>query len=346
MIRPRACAAIAAWLLVLAGCNAPVAPVEESPAPTPVPAPPAPEPLNEAGESSWQRLHEQRLNLPSAPDWPKIAERHPSNGAPWLRFRAWYVVDEDTGEVLTAKNAEAVYPIASISKLATAMLWADLEVPGETEATLTQADKEYRQITPSRLRVGGTYRLGDLFYAALLASDNRAALLLSNSTGLGPQSFGAAATLHAGAWGLDSLVMDDPTGLSPANVATARDAARLLHLAAKHPVVGPAMDVPEHAYRRVDRPVRILARSSNKLVHMDHWTIRGSKTGFTNLARYCLVFRTKVAGRNITAALLGARKPERRYEDAARLRSWIESLPLPETKTPQAPTAAREEQTH
>lgn len=318
-------------LLLCAGCDsldeapdeaALIAEVEPEP-PTPAVAP-SPVPLDVGGQTLWQTLHDADAATPQAPDWPVVTNRLPENGAPWLRARAWYVVDEDTGKVVSAKNADKPLPIASITKLATAMIWADADVAEDREMRLTQADKEFMQVTRSRLRVGGTYRVHDLYYSALLASDNRAALLLAKSTDLPLPAFIAATNRRMKALGLDSIVIDDPTGLSDANVATARDVARLLAVAAAHPVVGPSLQVMEHRYRRVDRSVWILARQSNLLAHMDHWTVRGAKTGFTNLAGSCLVVRTTIAGRNVTAAFLGARGIDTRYGDAGRLRAWME----------------------
>jgi D-alanyl-D-alanine endopeptidase (penicillin-binding protein 7) len=302
-------------------------PVEEEtpPAPPPYEPPAPPVPLEGDAWEAWVRIHEVQQALATAPDWPVAPGRIPEDGAPWLRSKAWYVVDEGTGEVLTAKNAEEPRPIASITKLATAMVWSDAGVPGDRIEELLQSDKEHLQITRSRLRVGGRYRLSDLFYSALLSSDNRAAVMLARSTQLPMVAFTAAMSDRAEALGLTSVRFDDPTGLSEGNVASARDAARLLAAAAAHPTVGPAMQVEEHPFSRQDRRVQVMARSSNKLTHMDHWSVLASKTGYTVNAGSCLVLRTEIAGRTITAAFLGASGIETRYGDAARLRAWLEA---------------------
>jgi D-alanyl-D-alanine endopeptidase (penicillin-binding protein 7) len=288
--------------------------------------PPAPSmELDDEGDVVWHRLFEaERAGV--APDWPEAPDRIPPDGGPWLRSRAWYVVDEDTGEVISAKNADVRRPIASITKLATALVWADAAVDEDLQIRLLRSDKEYGQITRSRLRVGGTYRADDLFYSAVLASDNRAAVMLARTTGLPLSVFIEAMNRRADALGLTTMTFGDPTGLSPENMGSARDVARLLAVAAEHPRVGPALLVQEHRYRRVDHPVWILARVSNKLTRMPHWTIRGGKTGFTTVAGSCIVFRTEIAGRRIIAAFLGARGIDTRYGDAGRLRAWMEAL--------------------
>ena len=307
--------------------------------PTPEAPPPPPVALDDDAATVWERLHAASQAASAAPDWPISPDRFPADGGPYLRSRAWYVVDEDTGALIAARNAEKALPIASITKLATAMVWSDAEVPSGTEITLEQADKEHLQITRSRLRVGGVYRTDDLLYSALLASDNRAAVLLSRSTDLPAAAFTEAMNLRAAALGLDSMSFDDPTGLAEGNQACARDVARLLAAASSHPRVGPALLVPEHRFRRVDRNVAILARVSNKLTHMDHWTVRGAKTGFTNVAGSCLVMRAQIGGRNVVAAFLGARGIETRYGDAGRLRAWIEAQADAEVDAAQAPSA-------
>jgi D-alanyl-D-alanine endopeptidase (penicillin-binding protein 7) len=205
------------------------------------------------------------------------------------------------------------------------MVWADAAIDPDMELTLRREDKEFLQVTPSHLRVGGRYRVGDLFYSTLLASDNRASVLLVRSTGLPMEAFVAAMNHRARALKLDSLEFVDPTGISEGNKATARDAARLLSAAARHPVIGPAMLVKEHRFPRLDRAVTVGARLTNKLAHMNHWRVGGAKTGFTNRAGYCLVLRTEIAGRNLVVALLGGRSAKTRYNDSAQLRTWLEA---------------------
>ncbi|MCO4772106.1 MAG: D-alanyl-D-alanine carboxypeptidase [Deltaproteobacteria bacterium] len=233
-------------------------------------------------------------------------------------------MDEDTGEVLTARDAELPRPVASISKLAAMLVWADAGVPDDHVVTITREIKEHMQITRSKLRVRGQYRAGDLLYSALLSSDNRAAAGLAFATGLPNEAFAAAMTRRAHRIGLSTATFGDPTGLHPDNMASPRDAARLLAASLDHPVLGPVLNTIEHQYSRQDRSVLIAARNSNLLAHYDHWRTFGGKTGYTLVAGSCLVQRVEIAGRRLLVALLGARRPDDRYEEMVRLRNWIE----------------------
>ncbi len=305
---------------------------EESPAlPSEVPAPTIPPPppgivLTPQGEASWRLMALADESAPQAPDFPPAPERVPSTGGPRLRAKAWYVVDEDTGEVLTAKKGDEARPIASITKLAAMMLYFDAPRPDDELIPITRAIKRHMQITRSKLRVGGRYRAGDLVYSALLASDNRAAAAVAFSTGLPNEAFAAAMTRRAHAMGLTSAYFGDPTGLHPENAASPRDAVRLLALALDHPQVGPILRTDEHNYMRQDRRVHIQARNSNLLAHYDHWDTAGGKTGYTVVAGSCLVQRATIDGRRLLIALLGARRPDDRYEEMVRLRYWVEGL--------------------
>jgi len=291
-----------------------------------VPPPPLGTVLSELGAESWRLMALADATAPQAPDFPAAPDRVPASGGPRLQAKAWYVVDEDSGEVLTAKRAEEPRPVASITKLAAMMLYFDAPRPDDEPIQITRAIKQHMQITRSKLRVRGRYRAGDLVYSALLASDNRAAAALAFSTGLPNEAFAAAMTRRAHAMGLASAYFGDPTGLHPENATSPRDAVRLLALALDHPQVGPILRTAEHNYMRQDRRVHIQARNSNLLAHYDHWDTAGGKTGYTVVAGSCLVLRTTIAGRRLLVALLGARKPDDRYEEMVRLRYWVEGL--------------------
>lgn len=263
------------------------------------------------------------------PTWEIPEADVPMGGGPKMRSRAWYVVDEATGKALGARDAGTPHPIASITKLMAAMVWADAGVADDTPIEILREDKEFIQITRSRLRVGGTYRAGDLLHSALLSSDNRATAALMRSTGLDRRWFAWAMERRARALGLDSVRFGDPSGLDPGNVASARDAALLLYAATRHPRLAPVLAAVEHRYSRLDKEgVFITARSSNRLARGGSWSVLASKTGYTDVAGSCLVMRTRLGdGRDVTLALLGAQGVLSRYGDAARLRAWMERLP-------------------
>lgn len=246
-------------------------------------------------------------------------------GAPRPNAKAWYVVDSETGEVLLSKNADRPYPIASISKLMGGMIYADTHSDLEEALTLTQDDKDYLQITRSRLRVGYQYRAGDLLFHSLLPSDNRATVALMRQTLLTPELFREAMNRRAQVLGMTESHFEEPTGLDPGNIASARDAAVLLEAALLHPTISKIIQQKEHYFQRVDAPVALGARSSNRLSHMEEWHVIASKTGFTYAAGSCLVQKMQLeSGRTITMTILGAAGEKGRYPVAAALRSYLE----------------------
>lgn len=259
--------------------------------------------------------------------WP-FEEAGPRPG-PRLRSRAWYVYDHEADSVLTSWNSDAPLPIASISKLAAALVWADSDVSDDTVIELAQEDKDFIQVTRSRLRVGAQYRAGDLLHSSLLSSDNRATAALMRSTGLSREAFAAAMNRRMVMLGIESASFGDPTGLDSNDVATARDAARLLDAALRHPRVAAVLGKSQHRYERVDRRIALSTRSSNRLAHQKEWGVLASKTGYTDEAGSCLVMRAWVAGRPVTLAMLGARGVHSRYGDAVRIRSWLEEQGAP-----------------
>lgn len=257
---------------------------------------------------------------------PEVAEVSPE-GAPHLNAKAWYVADAETGEVLMAHRADVPYPIASISKLMGAMIYVDAQPDPDEVLTLSQDDKDYLQITRSRLRVGNAYRAGDLLFHSLLPSDNRATVALMRQTGLSAELFKEAMNRRAKVLGLSSATFEEPTGLAPENVASARDVAALLEAALAHPEVAPVIMQKEHWYYRADAPVMLGARSSNRLSHSPDWEVIASKTGFTYVAGSCLVMKTTLAtGRTVFVTILGAPGEKGRYPVADAIRRYVETL--------------------
>jgi D-alanyl-D-alanine endopeptidase (penicillin-binding protein 7) len=297
----------------------------------PSPPPPPPVALDPAGNAVWERLFRAEEATIPAPDWPLTVSAAAPPDPPRLRSKGYYVVDAGSGELLAAQAPGAALPIASLTKLMAAMIWADSGADPEAVLDLTQADKDFVQVTRSRLRVGARYRAWDLLHSSLLSSDNRATVALMRQSGLPREAFAAAMERRAAAMGLDTATFGDPTGLDPRDAASPRDVARLLWAAMQHEVIGPILGLEEYRYQRADRPVWLAARSSNRLAHMDHWEVSGSKTGYTELAGSCLVFRTTIANRDLVITLLGARGLHSRYGDAARLRAWLEAAgPAPD----------------
>lgn len=268
---------------------------------------------------------------PHLPDWPAPAGMVPSAGAPRLRAASWYVVDDASGTVLTSREADTPRPIASITKLMGALVWADAGVPDETIVTITRQDRDFFQVTKSHLTVGMSTTAGDLLHLALLSSDNRAMMALLRSTGLTVEQFAARMNRRARELGLSSARFTEPTGLDARNEASPRDAALLLEAASRHPRLAPLLGLPAYTWSRTDRARTHAAPNSNRLARSSSWDVLASKTGFTLAAGSCLVMKTRLSdGRTVSLALVGVRGgATARYPDALRLRAWLEGKPEP-----------------
>ncbi len=306
----------------------------------------ADETLTDAARETLTRLdardaEEAKNPLPA---WPEALTDVPLQGGPRLRAQGWYAVEESSGTVLAAHNASQPLPIASIAKLMGGLIYADAGADPEASLPLTQEDKNYLQVTRSRLRVGGQYPAHGLLHSALLSSDNRAMVMLMGQTGLTREQFAAAMNRRARALGLPTAHFGDPTGLDPTDTASPREVALLLAASLRHPLLSRILVLTEYPYLRTDSGIRITARSSNRLAYSPDWRVSGSKTGYTDLAGSCLVMRCSMAGRTVVVALLGARGVHSRYGDAVRLRGWLEGLsPEEEAKLAQGEGKDEEE---
>jgi D-alanyl-D-alanine endopeptidase (penicillin-binding protein 7) len=266
-----------------------------------------------------------------------IPERE-KNGLPHLRSESVMVRWADTGEELLAKNADEVRPIASVTKLMSALV-LDAESPALLTATraltLDELDKDRLKWSRSSLRIGKSYPASQLFQAAMAASDNRAICALARHTGLERATFVAKMNQAAQALGMSRSRFVDPAGLDPGNVSTARDLLALVSAAAQHEVVRQAGLVP--SVELVDAEGRTLRLgSTNRLARSGRWTVLAGKTGYTIEAGRALVLRVEVEGRPLDMVYLGAREMQSVFGDAGRVKRWI----LAEKLRPGTPASA------
>jgi D-alanyl-D-alanine endopeptidase (penicillin-binding protein 7) len=242
---------------------------------------------------------------------------------PALRSAAVLVVDADTGEVLHAKNANAVVPIASITKLMTAMVTIDGVLPLEESITITaedaQAAKSKRR---ARVPVGATLTRGELLQLALMASENVAAVALGRTYPGGMDAFVGAMNAKAADLEMTGSRFVEPTGLSSENVATAGDLAKLVRAAGEYSRIAEYSTMPNAEYTIRGR--RVAFANTNGLVRGNSWEIALSKTGFINAAGRCLVMEAKVATRKLIIVLLDSVGKYTRIGDANRIRQWLE----------------------
>ncbi|MEK6350475.1 MAG: serine hydrolase [Burkholderia sp.] len=238
-----------------------------------------------------------------------------------LRSRAIYVVDERTGTVLLERNAKQIRPIASVSKLMTAVVWLDRRAPMAKALRVTAADRDTIKFTGSRLKVGSVLSRRDMLHIALMSSENRAAAALSRDYPGGRPAFLAAMNRKARALGMSNSHFVSPTGLSPHNVSTARDLAQLVAAAEHYAPIRTFSTDRGQIVRPGHGQLRYV--NSNALVRGGDRRITLQKTGFINEAGHCVVMRYLIDGRPVDIVLLDAPGPADHIADAIRIRNWL-----------------------
>jgi len=234
------------------------------------------------------------------------------------------VFDQSTGDVLYEKNASAVVPIASITKLMTAMVALDVQ-PSLTETrTIGDADVDTIKGTHSRLSVGTQLSRAEMLRLALMSSENRAASALSRHYPGGRDAFVAAMNAKAKMLGLTETHFSDATGLTPENVSSARDLVKMVNAAHQYPLIREFSTSEEYQVAVRGRPQ--MFRNTNALVRNDGWNIGLSKTGYISEAGKCLVMQVWLDNKPTIIVLLDSWGKLTRIGDANRIKRWIESL--------------------
>ena len=259
-----------------------------------------------------------------------------------VQSAAALVIDQDTGLPIFAKNDRDIVPIASITKLMTALVVLDAGLPMDEMIDITDRDVDYLKLSTSRLRVGARLTREQLLRLALMASENRAASALSGAYPGGRSAFVAAMNRKARALNMTDTHFADATGLNSNNVSTARDLVHLVQEGWRNPYVRaytttPSYEVPLHR-------TMVTFNNTNPLVKQDNWHISLSKTGFIEEAGRCLVMRATLAQKDVVIVLLNSQGKYTRIGDANRVRLWMEAhqdeLPMPMTLGGPAPTMA------
>lgn len=244
-----------------------------------------------------------------------------------LYSNAVMVLDQSTGTVLFEKNAEAVVPIASITKLMTAVVALDADPSLSEVLMIDDDDVDMLKGTHSRLRVGTQLSREDMLRLALMSSENRAAYALSRYYPGGRPAFVAAMNRKAQMLGMQDTHFVDPTGLSATNVSSARDLARLVAVAQQYLLI---RQFTTTAGYEVNLGGRMHAFSNtNSLVKSDSWDIGLSKTGFINEAGRCLVMQAWLNNKPTIIVLLDSLGKMTRIGDANRIKHWVENGALP-----------------
>jgi len=240
-----------------------------------------------------------------------------------LRSNAALVIDAATGEVVIDKNGDAVTPIASITKLMTAIVLLESGLDLEAPVAVTRDDVDFMKGSRSRLRTGATLTRSELLLIALMASENRAAAALGRSYPGGTPAFVAAMNEMAAELQMNDTRFVDPTGLNPGNVSSARDLAKLVRAAHGYPLI--------REYSTRDKATVLAGkqkmnyRNTNGLVRSARWEIDLSKTGYISEAGRCLVMQVRVASKDLIVVLLDSWGKYSRVGDAQRIRKWVET---------------------
>ena len=240
-----------------------------------------------------------------------------------LKSNIALVVDQDTGEFLVSKSADKKVPIASLTKLMTALVVTDAQLPMDEVLEITREVVAAEKKSHSRLPVGTRLSRGDLMLLALMSSENRAAAALSQGYPGGRKAFIAGMNAKAKALGMKSTRFTDLSGLSEQNVSTARDLLRLVSAADSEAVIRRYTTQREATIRVRSRPLQFV--NTNRLVRNPRdWDINLQKTGFTNAAGRCLVMRATTAKRRLSMVFLDSVGTLTRFADAQRVRKHLE----------------------
>lgn len=257
------------------------------------------------------------------------------DGKPNVQSHQGIVIDLDTEEVLWARQADVVRPIASVSKLLAAIVVLEKGIDLDAKQTMSDVDERVgRRGAHSRLLRGYTVTNRDLLHAAMLGSDNRAVSAMGRSIGLDAAAFAAAMTQKARDMGLKHTRFGDPTGLNSQNVSTAREVVGMLRYALDNETLSAILRTHEYTAKfsagkaPKARAGEIVYRSTNRLLRGSTYKIYGGKTGYTDPAKYCFVVAGELdAGRRVAMAFLNGAGELTRFGDFRRVAGYLKQHP-------------------
>jgi D-alanyl-D-alanine endopeptidase (penicillin-binding protein 7) len=246
---------------------------------------------------------------------------------PSLYSSAALVVNEQSGEHIYEKNSRNVTPIASVSKLMTAIVTLDMHLPLDEPITITEDDVDTLKHSSSRLLVGTTLTRGEVLHLALMASENRAAHALARTAPVGLAAFIAQMNQTARSLGMVNTHFEDPTGLTSENVSTATDLVKLVQAAYRYPEIRAFSTSEEYTFTSNVNGREYSFHNTNPLVKSDNWEIGLSKTGYISEAGKCLVMQATIDSTPVVIVLLDSAGKLTRIGDANRIKRWLETSP-------------------
>ncbi|HWX31472.1 MAG TPA: D-alanyl-D-alanine endopeptidase [Steroidobacteraceae bacterium] len=242
---------------------------------------------------------------------------------PKLKSSSVLVIDQSDSSVLYSRHPDVAMPIASITKLMTALVVLDAQQPLDEEIRITDADRDLPKGSVSRLTVGTTLTRGDLMHLALMSSENRAAHALGNNYPGGMPAMVAAMNAKAAELGMSNSHFVDPTGLSSQNVASPEDLSKLVIAASRNPTIREYSTDRRYAVKVRRQMVEF--RNTDNLVANPTWNIIVQKTGYIAEAGKCLVMAAVIEGRSVVIVLLDSLGKYTRVADAKRIKTWMEA---------------------
>jgi D-alanyl-D-alanine endopeptidase (penicillin-binding protein 7) len=243
---------------------------------------------------------------------------------PRLKSAFAMIYDEQEQRPIYSKNADTVVPIASITKLMTAMVILDARLPLDEPISINAEDRDRFKGSKSRMQYGMTLTRDDLLRLALMASENRAAAALARTYPGGTPVLLAMMNAKARELGMDSTRFYDPTGLHSENVSTARDLVKMVMAAQNYELIQRYTTSSSHIVN-VDEGHRSLRfHNTNPLVRNSSWDIGLSKTGYISEAGRCLVMQANISQRPVVIVLLDSWGRRSRIGDAVRVKNWME----------------------
>ena len=243
---------------------------------------------------------------------------------PSLISQAALIIEQDSGKVVFGKNTDMVQPIASLTKLMTALVVLESKQSLDELITIADEDVDVLKNSHSRLPVGTTLTRAAMLKLALMASENRAAAALGRNFPGGTPAFVATMNRQAASLGLTRTQFADPTGLNSGNVSTAHDLAIIAQAAYQHPLIRLYTTSTDMQVNVANRDYPVSFTNTNALVRKGEWDIGLSKTGFINESGRCLVMQARIADRPLVMVLLDSWGKYSRLGDASRIRRWFE----------------------
>jgi D-alanyl-D-alanine endopeptidase (penicillin-binding protein 7) len=243
-------------------------------------------------------------------------------GNPSLKSASAIVLDQQ-GNIIYGKDVDTVRPIASITKLMTAMVILDAGLDLEEKITITKEDRDLIRLTGSRLEYGATLSRREMILLALMSSENRAATALGRTYPGGMDNFIKHMNRKASGLGMRDTHFADPAGLRSENVSTASDLAKMISAAESYPLITESSTTTRMEVRPYARRGPLVYGNTNRLLKNKNWDIELSKTGYINEAGRCLVMQANIEGEDVSIVLLNSFGKLTPFGDSNRLRKWM-----------------------